>query len=163
MASRCQLGVGSVAGVTDRLVLLAHTVATLGMVGVMWTVQLVVYPQFRSVPAEVFPAYAADHASRVVLALVIFAPLEIAAALALWMRRPYDLPPSWTFVAGALLAVAWIATAVWYAPFHGHFQREPYDLDRINRLISTNWARTAVWTVRGAFAVWFLSRSLGDG
>lgn len=144
-----------------RTVVVGHTFFTVAMFGLMWTVQTVVYPQFRSVPAADFAAYAADHNTRIVTALAVLAPAEVIFAAWLWLDTPTALNRSVVFVSGAVLALAWISTAVYFGPFHGRFQGA-YDLPEINKLISTNWLRTAFWTVRAGLASWFLWQILAS-
>lgn len=138
-----------------RTVVVGHTLFTLAMFGLMWTVQTVVYPQFRSVPAADFAAYAADHNTRIVTALLLLAPAEVIFAGWLWLDTPGPLNRTLVFFSGALLALAWVSTALYFGPFHGRFQGD-YDLAEINKLISTNWVRTALWTARAGLASWFL-------
>lgn len=140
----------------DRLLVVAHAGVTLAMVGVIWMVQLVVYPQFRVVDADNFSAYVGDHSVRISIALALFAPAEVLLALALWLRGPFELSSRLTFVAGLLLAVLWISTALYYGPYHGRLQRDGFELASIDRLIVTNWLRTILWTARGGLALWFL-------
>lgn len=144
-----------------RTVVLGHTLFTLAMFGLMWTVQVVVYPQFRSVPPSDFAAYASDHNVRIVAALALLAPAEIIFAAWLWLDTPAALGRGAVFAAGALLAIGWISTALYFGPLHGKFQ-DTYDLDRINQLISTNWLRTTIWSTRAGLACWFLWQILAS-
>ncbi len=139
-----------------RAAVLGHGAFTLAMCGVMLAVQLVIYPQFRSVDPAGFSTYAADHATRIVTALALVAPLEIIFAAWIWLDPVDGIGRTSTFISGALLVVGWVATALWYAPLHGRFQTEGYDADRIEQLITTNWLRTAIWVARAGFALWFL-------
>lgn len=140
---------------SDRLLLITHAGVTMAMVGVMWSVQLVVYPQFRVVPAGDFGRYAAAHSRRIVGVLALFAPLELLLALALWVVRPGEVSGAAALVSGLLLAAAWVATGLWFAPLHGRLQAG-HDPALIERLISTNWLRTALWSTRGVLALTFL-------
>lgn len=137
---------------------LFHLAFTLAMVGVMTAVQLVIYPQFRSVPASEFTQYVSAHGNRISYALVFFAPAEVLLALFLWLRAPDGTTQTVAFISGALLAAAWVATAVWYGPLHGRLIGQPYDLARIDQLIFTNWARTIVWWLRGGLAIWLTAQ-----
>jgi len=138
-----------------RTVVVGHTLFTIAMFGLMWAVQTVIYPQFRSVPVGDFASYAAEHNTRIVTALVLLAPAEIVFAAWLWLDTPAGLNRTVVFLSGALLAVGWVSTALWFGPFHGRFQGT-YDLGQINLLITTNWIRTLVWGARAALASWFL-------
>jgi len=129
------------------------------MTGFLLAVQLVIYPQFRSVDEASFPAYAADHASRIVVGLAVLAPAEVLLALWLFVDAPAGLSRSLVFLAGLLLAGAWVSTGLWYAPLHGRLQAK-WDPEQINLLISTNWIRTGLWVVRSLLALLFLWRVL---
>lgn len=145
-----------------RAVVVGHTFFTLAMFGLMWAVQIVIYPQFRSVDPAQFSAYAGDHSVRIVWALALLAPAEVVFAGWLWFDTPPGLGRSAVFVSGLLLAIGWVATAIWYGPLHEKFTG-PYDADLIARLINTNWLRTALWTARAVMASWFLWQLLpGD-
>lgn len=143
----------------NRLALF-HLAFTLAMVGLMTAVQLVIYPQFRSVPATEFTQYVSDHGQRITYALALFAPAEVLLALFVWLRAPDSITRNVAFIAGALLAIAWVATAIWYGPLHGRLIGQPYDAARIDQLILTNWARTFIWWARGGLAVWLTARIL---
>ena len=74
------------------------------MFGLMWAVQIVVYPQFRSVAPAEFANYAADHGARITTALALLAPAEIVFAGWLFLDTPAGLSRSAVFVSGTLLA-----------------------------------------------------------
>lgn len=145
-----------------RTVVVGHTAFTLAMFGLMWAVQIVVYPQFRSVDPAQFASYAADHSTRITVALALLAPAEIVLAAWLFLDTPSGLNRSVVFVSGALLAAGWVATAFFFGPLHGKFQG-PYDRDLINQLITTNWVRTILWSARAVLASWFLWQLLDAG
>ncbi|NNE74389.1 MAG: hypothetical protein HKN26_12045 [Acidimicrobiales bacterium] len=135
---------------------IAHAAFTFAMAGFMLAVQLVIYPQFRSVDPGGLPGYAADHARRIIVPLAALAPAEIATAAWLVLDPVDELATAAVFAAGVLLAIGWVATGLWYAPLHGQLQSEPHDSANIDRLITTNWLRTALWLARAGFAAWFL-------
>jgi hypothetical protein len=145
-----------------RAAVLGHGAFTLAMCGLMLAVQFVIYPQFRSVDPADFSTYAADHATRMIMALALLAPLEIIFAAWIWLDPIDPIGRTPAFISGALLAIGWVATAAWYAPLHGRLQTEAYDADRVEQLISTNWLRTILWVARGGFAVWFLWKLISE-
>lgn len=138
-----------------------HLAFTAAMVGLMTTVQLVVYPQYRVVAEADFAAYVANHGQLIGVPLVLFAPAEVVLALVLWLRAPEGRTKRMAFVSGALLAAAWLATIAWFGPLHGRLTSEPFDRDRIDRLVTTNWFRTGVWWVRGLLAYWMVDWAVG--
>lgn len=141
---------------SDQTLLVVHAGFTLAMVGVMWTVQLVAYPQFRSVRHADFARYAADHANRIVRLLAVFAPAEVLAALFVFLVRPDGVSVMAALGAGALLVAGWVSTGLYFAPLHGRLQTGGFTPDLVDRLITTNWFRTGLWSVRGVLALAFL-------
>lgn len=137
----------------DRLLLLSHAGVTLIMVGVMWSVQLTIYPQLRSVSAADFVPYITNHSRRMVAVLAPFAPLELLLALLVFLIRPGGVSAAMALASGGLLAVAWVATGVWFAPIHGRLQAGGHDAGLVDRLILSNWIRTALWSIRGVLAL----------
>ena len=136
---------------------LAHLAFTLAMVGLMTAVQLVIYPAFRYVTESNFSEYVTAHGGAITRPLALFAPVEVVLALLLWLDASGSAKTV-AFISGALLAIAWIATMVLYGPFHGRLASEPYDRAMIEKLISTNWARTIIWWLRGAIAIWLVTQ-----
>lgn len=131
-----------------RLVFLLHLTATLYMVGVIWFVQLVHYPLFARVGTSEFAAYERAHARRTgwVVAPPMLAEL-VTAVLLLWVR-PAGVP-LWAAGAGlALVVVNWVSTWAVQIPCHDRLTRG-FDAVVHRRLVTTNWLRTAVWSLRG--------------
>ena len=131
--------------------LLIQVGSTWAMVGVIWTIQLLVYPNMAQVPAAGFESFERLHQRRVVWVLALFAPAEIVTALIVFLA-PGDVP-RWMPLVGSLILVAlWISTAVFYAPLHGRLLNG-FDPVLHQRLVRTNWLRTAGWSLRGALVL----------
>lgn len=139
--------------------LLVHAAATWAMVGFIWTIQLLVYPIMRRVPAPAFVAYEQFHQRRVVTVLAPFAVAEVVAAAALAFVDT-GVPAGWWLTGGALLAALWISTGAFYAPLHGRLAAG-FDPALHTRLVRSNWARTIAWSVRGALATAMLVAASG--
>ena len=130
-----------------QLALVIQMATTWGMVGVIWIIQILQYPQMADVPSDGFARFERQHQRRVSIVLALFAPLEIASALWLFLD-PGPIPRWLPLVGGLLLAGIWIATALFYAPIHGRLT-DAFDARLHRRLVDANWARTIAWTVRG--------------
>ncbi len=131
--------------------ILAHTAATWAMVGVIWTIQLLVYPAMARVPANGFVEYEAFHQRRVVAVLAVFAVVEVVTA-GLFAFGVGDVSRPLWLVGGALLVVLWVSTGAYFAPLHGRLA-DGFDADLHARLIATNWIRTVLWSARGVLAL----------
>ena len=96
-----------------------HAAATMAMVGLIWTVQVVHYPLFESVGAEAYPNYQSRHIDRIGAVLVVpwgLEGLSIVALLVLARERTMRV----LAVAGAaLMGLILLVTMIWAAPVHG--------------------------------------------
>ena len=132
--------------------LLAHAAATLALCGLVWFVQVVHYPLFARVGADAFPAYEASHTRRTTW---IVAPLLLTEALTAGLLLATD--PSALTLTGAVLVIAlWLSTALVQVPLHRTLSAG-FSTPAHARLVTTNWARTALWTARGAIALALLA------
>ena len=138
------------------MTLVLHAVATWFMVGLIWTIQSVHYPLFAKVGERAFPAYEAEHASRMASLLAIPAGIEVVTGAGLIWFRPEDVGLPLVLVSGALLAMIWILTLLMQLPEHRRLQ-DGKDPLSIARLVRTNWARTGLWTARGVMVAVMLA------
>lgn len=152
-----------------QLAFLAHLGATLYMVGLIWFVQVVHYPLFARVGLDEFPLFERNHRART--AWVVGPPMLVeglTAGLLLWFR-PAGIPEWSVWLGLVLLAVIWLTTFLVQVPRHRRLA-EGFDAAVHRRLVSTNWWRTAAWSLRGvivlgmAWSAWSLGGSpVGGG
>lgn len=129
----------------------AHLAATAAMAGVLWVVQLAVYPLFDAIGGGGFTAYHRRYIGAVVWIVGPLMLAEAASALLLvvqGVRGPLFLGSL------AALATLWLMTFAVQAPLHRQLTRG-YDPAVHRQLVLTNWFRTAAWTVRALLVgVW---------
>jgi hypothetical protein len=134
--------------VTLHSVLIISVLCTWGMVGLIWTIQLVHYPML-AVLSALQPATAAqDHARRITWVVGPLMAGEGFTALVLLFRRPPEIGFVTAFVAAALLGIALLTTVLEQVPLHTALSNG-HDEQSAQRLIRTNWIRTIAWTLRG--------------
>jgi hypothetical protein len=135
-----------------QAVLVAQLVGSTGMFGVIWVIQLVHYPLMKKVPAGAFGAFEAEHQRRITYVVGPLMALEGLSVLAVFFFRPSCLSFAIVLAGGLVEAIAIGTTAFVSAPMHGRMAASgsPQLLDR---LIATNWIRTAAWTIRAALAI----------
>ena len=140
--------------------LLAHAAATLFMVGVIWFVQLVHYPLFARVGRPGFAAYSGSHTR--LTGLVVGPPmlLEAATAVALvvWTPPGISVPLVWAGL--ILVAGIWLSTAFLQSPRHTTLGRG-FDPSVHRFLVTSNWLRTVLWSLRGLVVLCILSEAMG--
>jgi uncharacterized membrane protein YkgB len=130
--------------------LVAHTVSTLMMTGVIWFVQIVHYPLLADVGRQAFAYYEQRNtrATSYVVGPVMLT--EAVSALTLLVLAPGSRALA---AAGLLLLVAiWLSTFLIQVPCHRTLERG-FDVAVHRRLARWNWIRTAGWSLRAAVAI----------
>ncbi len=137
------------------VVLVALTVSTLWLAGMIWTVQVVHYPLFALVGEESFAAYEAAHSTRI--SLLLLGPWAVQGIATGWvLLAPPAGVPRWLAVVGAVLAAATVLVTVLVSvPQHGALA-DGFDPEAHARLVTTNWWRTVAWTGHAGVALWSL-------
>lgn len=141
-----------------KIALLAQLGTTLPLVGLIWFVQVVAYPQFARVDASSFPAYHAAHSALISYLVAPLMVVELGACLLMVAARPPSVSVPVAIAGLALCALAWGVTGLVSVPLHatlGH----GFDASAHARLLSSNWLRTLAWSCRGALLLWTLSRT----
>ena len=134
------------------LLLSAHLVATVAMVGLIWFVQVVHYPLFAAVGPSEFTAYERSHQRRTTYVVGPPMAVEGVTTLVLLVAAPDGVGLLLPWLGAVLLAVVHASTVLLQVPAHAALAQSP-DRATIDRLVRTNWVRTVGWTARGAVAV----------
>lgn len=125
----------------NHLDALRHCV-DLGMLVLIWLVQLTIYPGFAQMRSEAFSAWHESYMNRmgfIVSPFMLTQPLVIG--LQLWLELTI-----FHIASAVLVGLAWLATAVFSVPAHRRLQQSGFDEAVIQRLVVTNWIRTLAWT-----------------
>jgi hypothetical protein len=142
------------------LLLLAHAAATIFMVGVIWFVQVVHYPLFARVGTPKFSAYSLEHTR--LTGLVVGPPmlLEAATAIALVVWTPLGISASLVWTGLLLVAGIWLSTALLQSPRHTTLGGS-FDPGAHRFLLTSNWLRTVLWSLRGLVVLCILYQAMG--
>jgi len=125
--------------------LIAQLVISSMMTGMIWQVQLLTYPQFRKISAKSFHGLHAFHSERMGWLVMIPMILELALAT-LYLFAFQNIISLLAFVAVSMI---WASTAFLQVPLHWKLG-QGHDPVAIDRLVRTNWIRTALWSIRTA-------------
>jgi len=139
--------------------LLAQTAATLFMTGVIWIVQTVHYPLFARVGVDAFREYAQGHQRRISPVVGIAMPVEAVTAVLLLRFTPPGVDRSLLVVGAILLLLIWLTTALLQVPAHRRLSTG-YDSRTVSRLVTTNWLRTSLWSVRSVLILVILAQAI---
>lgn len=133
------------------VVLIVHAAATWFMTGLIWFVQIVHYPLFAKVGAAAFKDYEHDHQRKTTWVVAPIMLIEAAAATILVVPLLSVADSRLAWLGLALLAVVWLSTFLVQVPLHAALELAP-SRETMNRLVLTNWVRTAAWTARAVVA-----------
>lgn len=140
-------------------ILATHAAATFVMVGIIWFVQIVHYPLFARVGADVFPAYQAANTRWTTWVVLLPMTIELVTG-ALLAARPGDaVAATLTRLGLALIVLVWASTVLVQSPAHGRLA-QAFDGTVHAWLVGSNWLRTAAWSVRAALVAVLLVREL---
>lgn len=132
-------------------IFIIHFAATWALAGLIWTVQLSLYPLFLRVGRESFPAYHAAHIRRITW---IVAPLMfVELGTAVWLLVVEDNRNVFFLLSLLALGLNWISTALVQVPLHKTLERDGFDERLLGKLVLTNWTRTGAWSLRALLLV----------
>ena len=140
-------------------IFLLNVAATLFMTGVIWFVQVVHYPLFAGVGTEGFAIYAARHSDLTTFVVIVPMFVELTTSLLLVWRRPPELAVWEVWVGLGLVGIIWLSTALLQVPQHTALGAG-FDSAAHATLVTTNWLRTAAWTLRSVLVLWWVARLL---
>jgi hypothetical protein len=111
-------------------------ITSAGLFVLIWIIQILHYPSFLYVDRENFPQFEAFHTSRISMIVI---PLMLAEAiLAFTEIKPLII---------IIVVLIWLSTFFIQVPCHNQLQLG-FDEATIKRLITTNWIRTFLWSLK---------------
>lgn len=143
--------------VNSSLMFVLNLAATWYLVGLIWMVQVVHYFLFDKVGVAEFTAYEADHNRLITPIVAVPMLVELVTAAALVFVPPPGIPRSVAIVGLVAIGLIWLSTAVLQVPYHGRLL-QGFDADAYRGLVTTNWIRTVLWSVRGIGVGYFAWR-----
>lgn len=138
-----------------RALMMFHVMATLFMVGVIWFVQIIHYPLFAHIGTADFVAYEQAHARRTVWVVGPPMLIELITGILLLWVRPAGVTLTHSMLGVALIAVVCFSTQFVQVPCHARLSQS-FDPSVHRRLVTTNWVRTATWSLRGLLVIWMV-------
>lgn len=126
-------------------------VTSAGLLVLIWLIQVLHYPAFAYFDSALFAEAMAFHQTRITYVVLPLMLLELGVSIALAVQRP--LWPELTALACVVLI--WLSTFFVQVPIHGKLVS--YDAELIRQLVSTNWVRTVLWSIKFALVYWAYS------
>ena len=122
-----------------------HIFSCLFMTGLIWLVQVVQYPAFLSVGAQDFENFHRQHSARISFVVAPVMLLELLSAYFLWYYGEAKATLNLYYFASTV--AIFFVTAFVSVPRHNKLESGKND-QIIKSLISENWIRTFLWSVK---------------
>jgi hypothetical protein len=119
------------------------------------------YPLFARIGTGEFAGYERVHSASTTWVVAPPMLLEAITALLLLWFRPAGLSNVQCAISLTLLGVIWLSTLFLQVPCH-ELLSTGFDTHVHQRLVSTNWLRTAAWSLRGLLVLW-MACCIADG
>ena len=129
----------------EQSMLAMHLVLASIMGGVIWVIQLVHYPSFRFTDREKYVSFQIFHMRKISFIVMPVMVLEFLSGLLLVLYHSNH--DSLLRISFFLLLIIWLVTALFFAQIHQKLSKG-YDETLVTKLVSLNWIRTLLWTVR---------------
>ena len=135
------------------LLLVIHLAAVWFLVGLVWVVQVLVYPAFAGVGDAPHWSEHHDRHTRL-MGFVVSGPWAVQGVTCalLLVARPEGVPFWLVALAGLCGLATVVVTLAVSVPCHRRLA-QGYDTATLRRLVATNWYRTGAWTLGGVVAV----------
>lgn len=141
---------------SSELIFLINTFASFFLTGLIWIVQLVHYPSFHYVSEGNFAAFQKHHVNSIDKIVIPVMVAEITTSFALaW----FDGFVSLNAIGFYLVLMIWISTGLFSVPAHSKLE-DRKDKEAIDRLVSSNWIRTVLWTIKSGLSFYLLMKMI---
>jgi hypothetical protein len=135
-----------------ELIFLINTFSSFFLTGLIWLVQLVHYPSFRFVGNGNFADFQMHHVHSIAKIVIPVMVAEITSSFGLaWIDGWLSLNAVGFY--GVILI--WAATGLFSVPAHSTLEAGK-NKEAINKLVSTNWIRTILWTTKSGITMYLL-------
>lgn len=137
---------------SQELIFLVNTFASFFMTGLIWIVQLVHYPSFQYVGRDNFKAFQFHHVNSIDKIVIPIMVAELATSFGLaWTDGFLSL----NAIGFYIVILIWVSTGFFSIPAHTKLESAKDDR-AIRKLVSTNWFRTILWSLKSGLNFYLL-------
>lgn len=129
----------------------SHYIVSFILLGLIWTIQLVHYPSFVYVSSERFIDFEKMHTFKISLVVMPLMIIELITALSMLYLNSMNVP---SMAYTAIIVFIWLSTFTFSVPCHKKLYLGK-DIKIIKKLISTNWIRTILWSIKASLLCYF--------
>ena len=136
----------------QEIVSIALVSSALFMTGVIWIVQIAVYPALRWFEREGFAKRHDLYRNRIAAIVTVPMFIELAASIYITVLPNDAIGPDHAVALLLVLVAIWSSTILIQVPLHERLSSEKDEV-AIDSLVAGNWLRTILWTLR---SIWIL-------
>ncbi len=124
------------------------------MAGVVSVIQFIHYPSFDKIDRDRFTEFHLKHSNA--LGFIAGPAMCLELVSSFWIAHNGN---SWLILNATVVLFLWIITFLISVPLHNRLA-SGFDQKSWERLLKTNWLRTALWVLRGILFFVLLAQSL---
>ena len=144
----------------SNFVFVANACCTLYLVGLIWMVQCVHYKLLDRVGTDSFKQYETDHNRLITPIVSVPMLIELFTSIAMVVGNAPPWMPKWAAAVGLVAVIGiWLSTFFLQVPYHGTLT-QGFNADAYQGLVTSNWIRTVLWSVRGLLVAYLIFRGL---
>lgn len=132
-----------------KVEILINLITSSMLMCLIWLVQILHYPSFRFIDQANFAFFESFHTRSISFIVMPLMLIELFTSGYLFFKSPQNLLLSISFLSVILI---WISTFYFSIPCHQKLSLG-YDRQVIEKLISTNWPRTILWSLKFLLSV----------
>ena len=132
------------------IVLWIHAFSCWFMTGVIWVIQILIYPSFKLLGEKEFSKFHQLHMKKITWIVLPAMLLELATATCLFLGSRSQLF-LWNFI---YIVLIFLLTFLLNVPTHNKLK---FDSETSkNNLVSRNWPRTIIWSWKALFLLFII-------
>ena len=135
---------------------ITRLVLDVGLLVLIWMIQLIVYPSFLFYTAKELIAWHKMYTKAIALIVI---PLMLGQ-LGITIYQVFLVQNTYTLTSIILVVFLWGITLLKFAPMHQQISEGNFQVQLLKKLVQNNWIRTLIWTIlcaMSATSVFFLN------
>tara|TARA_B110000090_G_scaffold105592_1_gene118521 strand:+ start:1083 stop:1505 length:423 start_codon:yes stop_codon:yes gene_type:complete len=135
---------------------ITRLVLDVGLLVLIWMIQLIVYPSFLFYTAKELIAWHKMYTKAIALIVI---PLMLGQ-LGITIYQVFLVQNTYTLTSIILVVFLWGITLLKFAPMHQQISEGNFQVQLLKKLVQNNWIRALIWTIlcaMSATSVFFLN------
>ncbi len=137
----------------DWLILIS---SSWGLFILIWLIQILHYPSFRYIDTAQFEDFHQHHTNMITLIVLPLMLCELVNVLWVTYKTGFS---SIFLLLSAIVLLIWLTTFLVSVPLHDKMSQFK-NIEAIERLITTNWVRTILWTAKVVIVTFLFYKSV---